>query len=156
MCGFVRDMMTTYRESILYIICGGFTTLVNWGAYAVFVWANLDPNIGNALSWIVSVLFAFVVNKWIVFESMDSKAQTVARELSYFVGARIFTYVIAAILFFLLHNVIGLAWGVTIFTQSVLGAEGMYTKVITSVVEIALNWILSKYFVFRKPEAESS
>lgn len=152
----VRRLMTTYKEAILYVVCGGFTTLVNWGSYAVFVWANIDPNISNVLSWIVSILFAFAVNKWIVFESKSHEANTVVRELSMFVSARILTLVVATVLFFLLHNIAGLEYGVSIFTDSILDTEGMYTKIITSVVEIVLNWILSKYIVFKKPSAGES
>lgn len=156
MIDFVKRQMNIHKEAILYVICGGFTTLVNWGSYAVFVWANINPNISNVLSWIVSVLFAFAVNKWIVFESKNHEATTVARELSMFVSARILTLVVAAILFFVLHDMAGLQHGVTLFTTTLFGTEGMYTKIITSVVEIALNWVFSKYFVFKKTNAPGS
>ena len=58
--------------------------------------------------------------------------------------------VVAAVLFYLMYNIAGLEFGVTLFTCSIFGAEGMITRVITSVVEIALNWGFSKYVVFRK------
>ena len=35
------------------------------------------------------------------------------------------------------------------------GSEGYVTKLITSFVEIALNWVLSKYWVFRKEKSEA-
>ena len=44
--------------AMLYIITGGFTTLVNYAAYGAFVWCNIDPTISNVLSWFVSVSFA--------------------------------------------------------------------------------------------------
>lgn len=146
----IRDLMTVHREALLYIICGGFTTLVNWGSYAAFVWMGIPPAICNVLSWIVSVTFAFLTNKWFVFESRSLETKTLAEEITFFFGARIFTLVIASALFFFMYNIAGLEYGVSIFTYSLFGTEGMVTKIITSGIEIALNWIFSKYVVFRK------
>jgi len=140
--GFINDMMTKYREAILYVVCGGFTTLVTWFTYAAFVWLGLELNVSNILSWICGVSFAFVVNKWFVFESKSLENVTVVKELSMFVGARIFTGVIAWILFPIL-----LAIGLN---QTILGTEGLLAKIIVSIIEIALNWIFSKYMIFKK------
>ncbi len=146
----ISDLLTKHKEAILYIICGGFTTLISWGSYAAFVWVDIAPAISNILSWVASVAFAFVVNKWIVFESKTLEKKAVAEEAGFFFGARIITMIVAAVLFYLMYNIAGLEFGVTLFTCSIFGAEGMITRVITSVVEIALNWGFSKYVVFRK------
>lgn len=146
----IRNLLPSHREGILYIICGGFTTLISWGSYAAFVWMDIAPAISNVMSWVVSVSFAFVVNKWVVFESKTLETKTVAEEAGFFFGARVFTMAIAAVLFYLMYNIAGLELGVSLFTCSVFGAEGMITRIITSVVEIALNWVFSKYIVFRK------
>lgn len=143
--GFIKDMYTKYREAVLYVICGGFTTLVSWASYALFVWAGMELNLSNILSWICAVLFAFVVNKWIVFESKSTEGKTVAKELSLFFGARIFTGVLSWILFPIL-----LWMGLN---QTILGTEGLIAKIIVTIVEIALNWIFSKYMIFKKKEA---
>lgn len=149
----VRDLLAAHKEAVLYVICGGFTTLISWGSYAAFVWVNIDPVISNVLSWVVSVTFAFLVNKWIVFESRSLEKKTVAEEAGFFLGARIFTLIVAAVLFYLLYDVMGGGWGVSLFTMSILGAEGMITKVITSLVEIVLNWVFSKYLIFTHKDA---
>ena len=140
--GFVQDMLTKHREAILYVICGGFTTLVSWFTYAVFVWVGLDLNVSNILSWFCAVLFAFVVNKWIVFESKSLETKKVSIELILFFGARIFTGVLSWILFPILLW-IGL-------DQTILGTEGLIAKIIVTIVEIALNWVFSKYMIFKK------
>jgi putative flippase GtrA len=142
--GFIKDMYTKYREAVLYVICGGFTTLVSWASYALFVWAGMELNLSNILSWICAVLFAFVVNKWIVFESRSTEGKTVAKELSLFFGARIFTGVLSWILFPIL-----LWMGLN---QTILGTEGLIAKIIVTIVEIALNWIFSKYMIFKKKD----
>ena len=144
MMGFIQDIMTKHREAILYLVCGGFTTLVSWFSYAAFVWIGLELNISNILSWFCAVLFAFVVNKWIVFESKSLENKTVAKELVLFFGARIFTGVLSWILFPILLW-IGLG-------QTILGTEGLIAKIIVTIVEIALNWVFSKYMIFKKKE----
>ena len=149
----LTGLMREHREATLYIICGGFTTLVNYGAYGAFVWLGIDPTISNVLSWFVSVSFAFVVNKWIVFESRSLESRKVTAELLEFFGARVLTLIVSAVLFALLFDFLGSEWGVHILTDEFLGlrgTEGYVTKIVTSVVEIALNWVLSKYWIFRK------
>ena len=94
-----------HKEVILYLIFGVLTTVVNWLAYAAFVWIGLDINVSNILSWIVGVSFAFVVNKWYVFESRSLESRKVIKEFGSFVGARIFTGIIAILLFPLLYNI---------------------------------------------------
>ena len=139
---FIADMYTKYKELILYGIYGVLTTLVTWASYALFVNLGMELNLGNILSWICGVTFAFVTNKWFVFESKSLKTTKVLKELSLFVGARIFTGVIAWVLFPIL-----LWLGMD---QMLFGTEGFLAKIVVSVVEIVLNWVLSKYMVFRK------
>ena len=131
-----------HKEVILYLIFGVLTTVVNWLAYAAFVWIGLDINVSNILSWIVGVSFAFVVNKWYVFESRSLESRKVIKEFGSSVGARIFTGIIAILLFPLLYN-IGL-------NQSLFGTDGFLAKIVTSVIEIVLNWIFSKCLIFKK------
>ena len=144
--GFIVDTYNEHKEVILYVICGGFTTLVTWATYALFVWVGLELNVSNILSWICGVSFAFVVNKWIVFESKSLQQTKILKELTMFFSARIFTGVIAWILFPIL-----LWLGMN---QVILGTEGMIAKIVVSVVEIALNWVFSKYFIFKKENPE--
>ena len=143
-----NKVMGKYREPILYIFFGGLTTIISWVSYAAFVWMGIEINISNILSWICGVLFAFVTNKWFVFTSKDTSAKVVLYELGSFFSARIFTGVIAWILFPILIF-IGL-------DQVIFNTEGLLAKIITSIVEIILNWVFSKYVVFRKNRKESS
>ena len=135
------DAYKKHREAVDYIICGGFTTLITWASYALFVFLGIDLNISNIASWICGVLFAFIVNKWIVFRSKSTELLTIGKELTGFFGARIFTGIVAFILFPILLS-IGL-------NQSILGTEGMLAKIVVSVLEIALNWVFSKYMIFK-------
>ena len=142
-----KNVINEHREAFLYILFGGFTVLVSWMSYAVFVWLDIGLNISNIASWICAVLFAFVVNKWFVFESRSTEKGLVAKELGSFFGARIFTGVIAALLF------PALLW--LGMDGSLFGIEGFPARIITSIVEIALNWVFSKYLIFTKKTSDN-
>ena len=144
--GKISDLMTKYREAIAYVFFGGLPTIVGWVAYALFVNIGIELNLSNILSWVCGVTFAFVVNKWFVFQSKSVEKKTVLRELGSFFGSRIFTGVIAWVLFPIL------LWAG--IDQTFFGTEGFIAKVITSIIEIILNWVLSKYFVFKKERSE--
>ena len=139
---FYHSMMAKYREPIAYVFFGGLTTIVNWLAYMLFVWIGIEINLSNILSWVVGVTFAFVVNKWFVFQNRSTSPKVVLTELASFFGARIFTGVIAFVLFPILYN-LGM-------NQSFMGTDGLPAKIVTSVIEIALNYIFSKYLIFRE------
>ncbi len=141
--GSIEELYAKYREPIMYVVMGGLTTVVSWVSYYLLAGPLvLEPNTSNILSWLFAVLFAFVVNKWVVFQSMGRDLRTIARELLAFFSSRIFTGIVAWVLF----PVLIMIGADQIFTQTV----GMDAKVITSIVEIVLNWVLSKYLVFRK------
>ena len=141
--GVAKDLFVRYREIIMYLIVGGATTVINWGSYYLFTdFLSFELNVANITSWIISVTFAFFTNKLYVFQSKHLDMKTMTKEFSAFVGSRIFTGIIAWILFPIL-----LYLGIDRF---IIETPGMLAKIITSVVEIVLNWVLSKYFVFRK------
>ena len=144
MTGF-KELMEKHGEGVRYILFGVLTVLVSWGTYALFVQV-IDPWLSNALSWFCAVLFAFIVNKHFVFLSKSWEPQLVMKEMSQFFGARVLTGVIAILLFPVLIW-IGL-------DQSLFGIEAMWARGFTSVVEIALNYVFSKYMIFKPADKE--
>lgn len=142
--GLISDLFNRYREAVMYVIFGGFTTLVSWGSYALFEWCGIGLNVSNILSWVCGVLFAFVVNKWFVFESRSTEKVTIAREIGLFFSGRILTGVIAIVLFPILIA----AFAAAGIPDSLFGTEGMIVRIITSIIEIVLNYVISKYMVF--------
>lgn len=142
--GFVKTTIDEHREAVLYLFFGGLTTLVSWLTYTLFVWVGLEINASNIASWFCAVVFAFVVNKWFVFESKSLEKVGVIKELGMFFGARIFTGVLSWIIFPVLV-MFGLG-------MTVLGTEGLVAKIIVTVIEVALNWVFSNYYIFKKKE----
>ena len=145
--GLIKDLLIRYREAVLYVFFGGLTTLVSWGTYYVMAkWLEWDLNLSNVLSWVIGVLFAFAVNKWFVFEAKSRDKKVVSKEITLFIGGRLLTGVVAWLLFPVLLY-IGM-------DQALFGTPGMVAKIVVTVVEVALNWVISKYVVFTQKSAE--
>ena len=130
-----------YSEYVRYIIFGVLNVLVTWVAYAIFVIAGIDPVISNGLSWVVGVIVAFICNKFWVFYSKSVARDTLEREAVTFLAERIFTGVLAIVTFWFLYDI-----GIN---QFIFGLEGFYAKILTSGMEIVLNFFISKYYVFK-------
>jgi len=133
------------REMIFYLFFGGATTVVNWGFYGLMVrLLGCSITVSNAAAWVVAVIFAFFTNKAWVFQSRSWRPQQVLREAVPFLGARVFSGLLEIALVPLLFQ-LGL-------TQSLFNIEGFAAKVLVSVFVIALNYVFSKLFVFRRGE----
>jgi len=127
------------KEIINYLIIGVLTTVVSLVTYYLLTFSVLNPNndlelqIANVISWIVSVAFAYVTNRKYVFES---KSKDIKKELSKFVSSRITTLLIDMGLMFIF--------------VSLLSFNDKIIKLIVQFVVIVLNYVFSKLFVFRK------
>lgn len=135
----LKDLYITHKEVMNYLIVGVLTTLLSLIVYYLLVLTILNPNntlelqIANILSWIISVLFAYITNRKFVFESRSTK---IKKEFTSFIGSRILTLLCDMAIMFL---------GV-----SVLHGNDKLMKLISQVVVIVSNYILSKLFVFKK------
>lgn len=138
----LKDFVMRHDEGVRYIIFGILTVIVSWISYAALALLGVNYSLANGLSWFCAVIFAFFVNKYFVFRSMDSKKQTLGAELLEFFAARIFTGAVAIILFPILIR-IGLDF---VF----LGVPGLFARGVNTAVEVILNYILSKFVVFRR------
>ena len=93
----IKEIFNKYREIIMYVIVGGFTTLVSLASYYLLTFTVLDANnpvqlqIANIISWIFSVSFAYVTNRKYVFES---KSEDIFSEGVKFFSARLSTLLI--------------------------------------------------------------
>jgi putative flippase GtrA len=139
--GWIDNFVKEHREGVMYLVCGAWTVLVSWLTYSCFVWAGIEVNASNILSWTCAVAFAFVVNKWFVFSSRSTEKKVLIREIGSFFLARIGTGIVAFLLFPILIY-IGM-------DQGLFNVEGLYARVTVSIVEIALNYVASKFYVFK-------
>ena len=80
------------EEILNYLIFGVLTTIISIASYAIFTNIfNIDILISNILSWILSVLFAFVTNKLFVFKSKNNSFKSSIVECLKFYASRLFS-----------------------------------------------------------------
>ena len=76
-----------YQEIINYLIAGGLTVLVTILSYAFFTKIlNIYYIVSNVLSWIVAVIFAYVVNRKFVFKSKSIKKEQIKEITNFLIG----------------------------------------------------------------------
>ena len=139
----MKKLFEKYREIIMYLIFGALTTLVSLLSYSLFVsLLPLSITAASALSWVISVNFAFVTNKLFVFLSRSLEKKTVLKELASFFLARGISGIVEIFLPELLFKV-GLSF-------SLFGVKGLVSKIFVNVIVSILNYIFSKLWVFKK------
>lgn len=129
-------MLKKYKESIFYLIFGGLTFITNIITYTLCTRIlNIDILISNCIAWIISVLFAYVTNKFFVFESKKINIKFLIKELSSFVSCRLLSGIIEMILMYTMISLMSL--------------NDFIVKIITNVVVVILNFIFSKLIIFK-------
>lgn len=149
-------------ELVRYVVAGALTTavslFVSYGLYFLlavggapdmpegraFAWVvaviNLattaQVTIANVASWIAAVLFAFWINRSMVFRVEYGDRKSRFKAFFQFVSARVFS---------LLLFELGLA-----ALLSVLGIPNIIGRVIVLVLVIAFNYVASKFWVFKR------
>lgn len=139
------------RETILYMIFGVATTVVNYGIFhGCYAWLFGYTNglWANFLAFVGAVIFAFVVNKIFVFESGDWSVGALRKELPPFLGGRIGSFLVEEAGLMIcqwcqMDEMMWTLWGVKL-------SGLMVAKVILSVAVVILNYILCKWIVFKK------
>ena len=125
-------------ETISYLIFGVLTTLTDWISYGVMTrYGNVDYRVATAGAWAGAVLFAFVTNKLFVFQSRNLSPGKVWEEWIPFVTCRVATGL------FTLAAMMAMVDGIGI-------QQDLICKVVVSGISLVMNYVLSKWFVFRK------
>ena len=137
----IKDLYLKYKEIINYLIFGVLTTVVSLVTYYICVYTFINPEeavqlqIANVISWFFGVTFAYVTNRKFVFESNEKNK---IKEASKFVTSRIATLLMDMAIMFI---------GVTL-----LKFNDKIIKIVSQVVVIIANYLLSKIIVFNKGE----
>ena len=141
------------RETILYIVFGVATTVVNYIVFHILynvLWHQNHSLAANAAAFVTAVIFAFVVNKRFVFESRSWDVATLKREIPSFLGARIGSFGIEEAGLFLAEKVFKLGGVVAITLGGTAFDWITVVKVALAFVVVALNYVFCKLFVFKK------
>ena len=127
-------------ETVSYLICGVLTTAVDFAVYTVLRNVDVGVGVSQALSWLAAVLFAYVVNKLIVFKNYDLRPSYLMKEAGAFLMTR---------------GISGVAVWLLMVVMVALG-EGrgflyeMFCKMVSSAVNLVANYIFSKLWIFKK------
>lgn len=135
----MKEIIKRNREIIAYLIIGILTTLVSLISYYILTLTILSPNnpleltIANIISWILSVIFAYITNRKYVFQSKDNN---IIKEASKFTLSRVTTLVIDILLMFIFVSICK-------FNDKII-------KLLVQIIIIILNYVFSKLLVFKK------
>ena len=138
----IKALCVKHREILVYLIVGGLTTVVSWGAKflwnLVFYGGISDPSaLQNTILSVVEnaagIAFAYPTNRKWVFQS---KNPNILAEAGSFVGSRLITML--------------LGWLLNLLFTNVLGVPMMISTIVSSVFVVVGNYIISKLLVFRK------
>ncbi len=139
----IKALCAKYEEIIAYLIVGVLNTIVSWGAWFALAYTVMDPQIVwqnvalSIVSWVVGVLFGYVMNRKYVFKSTEPN---VLKEFLQFTGGRVSTGILDPVMMVLLVNI--------------LHINEAFSKIFVSVLVMIGNYVLSKLFVFKKGKTE--
>lgn len=136
----IKALCKKYEEIIAYLIVGGLTTVVSWGAK--FLWnflffentmhpSPLQNIVLSFVNWTAGVIFAYFTNRRFVFKSHEPMRKEAPR----FVLSRVSTWILDTVVMQVL---------------TALGVNLIVATVISSVLVIIGNYVFSKLFVFNK------
>ena len=140
---FLAGFYRKYIEIMRYLICGALSTVVNILAYIIgskLLFINLSSealivNVSEIFAFILALIFAYWVNKAIVFKSKCNNIRELLKEMTSFTGARIFTEILS----------IGL-----MNLAVIINFNDVIMKIIANIVVIILNYIFSKLIIFKR------
>ena len=140
----LRRLYEKYKEIIRYLVVGALTTVVSLVSYYLCVWTFLDAEnawqlqLANIISWVAAVAFAYVTNRVFVFQSQN---QNRLLEAVSFVGARVTSLLIDM--------------GSMFVMVTLLHISDDIAKLLVQVIVLVLNYLLSKFVVFRRKKPAS-
>ena len=143
--------MNSKREIISYLFFGVLATIVNVVFYYAFglVIGENAYLINNILSWIITVVFAFVTNKIWVFQSKSWTFSVVREEVIGFFSARLFSLLLEEVGLYLLIELLKMnRLELDFFFFNITGT--LLAKLIMQVIVILTNYFFSKFLIFKK------
>ena len=134
------------KETLSYLFFGVLTTIINYLAFVVGIFI-LGPNntlTVNTIAFILATIFAYVTNKIWVFNSKSWSIKILKSEITSFLGARIFSFLFEQLGLLVCISILNVA------NYYIFNVNGiMISKVILSFLVVILNYVVSKFFIFK-------
>lgn len=132
----IKSLLLKHKGVILYLIFGGLTTVINVITYHACYEVMQIPNlVSTIIAWTVAVAFAYITNKLFVFESKCTGSEAIKEAVNFF-ACRIGTGLIEIAFMYVFVDL--------------LAFNGTIMKLITNVIVIIVNYIASKFIIFKK------
>ena len=139
----LKQLFYQYKEPITYLFWGVMSTIANvvtyWICYDVCHISNMASTL---IAWIVAVIMAFITNKLWVFESRNTSWKEDLKEFFSFIGFRIVSEIFDL--------------GIMYWAVDMMGMNGLFWKIVANVIVVILNYIFSKFIIFKKPTVSSA
>ena len=133
----IKGLFLEYKEVINYLVFGCLTTVVNFVCYYLFAKVlGIEEVISSGLSWLFSVLFAYITNKIFVFESKTTTIKEFIMEIISFFLARVLSGILCDV-------------GTFAVMVKVIGINDVVAKLITQILVVIVNYVLSKWIIFK-------
>ena len=134
----IIEALRKNKQLLLYLFFGICTTAINticyWLLYDVLPFGNL---LSTILAWLAAVIFAFITNKLFVFESKRTSTQKCINEVVSFFGCRLLTGILDVV--------------IMVVAVDMLQWDGLLWKLISNIIVTIINYIASKFWIFKKP-----
>lgn len=131
------DLYKKHEEGMNYLIFGFLAFVLNYVLYDIFASLfHIHYLLATALSWVLTVIFAYWTNHTFVFKSKNAGAVGLLKEFTAFISARILTEGLELLLMYLMVDVAAF--------------NSRIAKLIGQTVIILTNYFLSKLWIFKK------
>ena len=158
----IKNYLETHEkqyELIRYVFAGGLTTVLSmvvsygmcflladraplegnfilWVIDSINRATGVQVSIANAVSWVIAVLFAFWINRAMVFQVEGGTKASVLKELAQFAGGRIVSFLVFEQGMMLLLKLIGVS--------------NFVNRIIVLVFVMVFNYVASKFWIFKE------
>lgn len=135
------------NETISYLFFGVLTTVVNYIVFwlALRLMGENNALWANVIAFVAAIIFAYVTNKLFVFDSKSWAWSVLCREIPTFIGGRLFSFGLEELGLWLCVDVLAVG------EYALFGINGvLIAKAVLNIVVIVVNYILSKFLIFRK------
>jgi putative flippase GtrA len=128
--------MEKRNEIVMYLLFGVLTTVINILCY-VFLreYLHIEYILSTTIAWLISVVFAFLTNKKYVFKSNFTELNAVIQEFFSFTFFRVVS--------------LGMDLGIMVVLVEMIKIDDFIAKIAANIVVVIMNYIVSKYVVFR-------
>ena len=144
----IKAFVKEHRQGVLYLVFGALTTLVSILSFAIFNALLGDERylLSNLISWVIAVAFAFFTNKHLVFASKSNDKKTLLSEGGKFLGARVLSLGLEELILWMMLDLLGME---SLIILGIVTGE-LIAKTVATVVVVAVNYLLSKFIIFKK------